>query len=827
MSGTDITIHEAERLERKGRRFVALAVLAAVVIIASAWVGLMAFLGTNSAWGTIDDIQDEWIPDVESMILDLPDISRLSRVYTADEVLLGELTERNSQPIALDDMPNLIIASVLSAEDAEYMQHGGIDYQAVARALINDIGGGPTQGGSTITQQVVKQNFVGTELTLRRKVSEATIAIEMERRYTKEQILEFYLNSIYFGNNAYGVKAAAQEYFGKDLDQLTIAEAAAIPVPIRNPRLYDLRRDSEIPTRARDSVIDQMVENGYITPEEGELAKDEPITTVPSQEFQELAPQVLIAAKETVLNDATYGLGSTFLQRKRALFGCPAEDTECEGGGGLRIVTTVNYELQLQAQAVLQQWFPPGDAGPTGAIAMVDNRTGATVVMASGLEFGDDIEAGQRLYDLATKGRRNPGSSFKPFGLIAALEEGITLNSFWDMTTPQTLDIGIQGAPPWVCNNAGTNEPGIRSLEDALVASTNTVFCQLAVEVGAPKIADVAHRMGVKSPLNENSPAIVLGASAVSPLEMAAAYSTIANYGDKVENYLIDRIEDSDGNIIYQHRVNRTPVLDSALAAAVVNTMQQAVTRGTGGAAYLQRPMGGKTGTHQNYTDVWFVGYLPQYTTSVWVGFPDSQVEMRNITINGVYFARAFGGSVAAPIWRQFMEVVVEDLPVQDFPPDPEGTSVYYQTPREEVPDVLGMDLEDAEEDLFEAGFEVEVEYVNSDEDEDTVVAQDPDAGTRERQGETVTLEVSNGKSPSTIIPDLTGLSRAEVNQRLTQLRNSSGIAFNWIFRERAVINRENANQVRAQFPEPGSAIRASTTVVVRITRYDPDGFTG
>jgi membrane peptidoglycan carboxypeptidase len=814
-----ISIHEAERLERKGRRFIAAAVLAAIAVISSAWFGLLTFLGSNSAWGTLEDLRDQWIPDVSALTLDLPEVSRLSEVYTADGVLLGKLTERNSQPLPLEEMPNLVIGAVLSAEDGDFMEHGGIDYQAVAAALIHDLGGGPTIGGSTLTQQVVKQNFIGTEPTLQRKVAEAAIAIELERRFTKEQILEFYLNSVYFGSNAYGVNAAAQEYFGKALDDLTIAEAAAIPVPIRNPSLYDLRRDSEITVRARNAVIDQMVEEGYITASEGDEAKAEPIETVPHREFQELAPQVLIAAKEAVLNDPQYGLGSTYLQRKRALFGCPADATDCEGGGGLRVFTTVDYGLQQEAQALLQEWFPPGEEGPTGAIAMVDNQTGATVVMASGLEFGDDIEAGQRLYDLATKGRRNPGSAFKPFGLVAALENGITLGSFWDDETPQTLDYG--GIEPWVCANAGTNEPGIRTLEEALIASTNTVFCQLSVEVGPERIVEVAHRMGIRSPLGA-VPAIVLGAQAVSPLEMAAAYSTLANYGRRVDNYLIDRIEDTEGNVIYQHRVERTPALDEALAAAVVNTMEQVISSGTGGAAWLDRPVAGKTGTHENYTDVWFVGFIPQYTASVWVGFPDSQVEMRNITINGVFHSRAFGGSVAAPIWQDFMNIVTVGLPVQDFPPDPEGTAIYYQTPREEIPDLIGEDIEDAEDELRKAGFEPEIEYVNSEEPEGTVVAMDPEPGTRERQGTTVKLEVSNGRSPTTTLPDLVGLTRAQVNATLTALRESSGIEFSWTFRERVMPRPELDGTVEAQWPQAGDPISKETVVIVRILVYEP-----
>ncbi|MDX1690830.1 MAG: transglycosylase domain-containing protein [Acidimicrobiia bacterium] len=822
----DISIHEAERLERRGRRFVAASILAAITIIAASWVGLFAFLTSNSAFGTVEDLREDWIPDVDTMSLDLPDLSRLSELYTADGVLLGKLTERNSQPTPLDEIPNLVIGAVLSAEDAEFMSHGGIDYEAIVRAFVADVRGGPTQGGSTITQQVVKQNFVGNEPTLRRKVAEAAVAVELERRFAKEQILEFYLNSVFFGNNAYGVKAAAQEYFGKDLDQLTIAEAAALPIPIRNPSLYDLRRDSEIPVRARDAVVDQMVDNGYITAEEGEEAKAEPIATTSPQEVQDLAPQVVIAAREQLLNDPRFGLGATFFQRRRALFGCPADDTECEGGGGLRIFTTVDFSLQEQAQAVLQEWFPPGEEGPTGAIAMVDNRTGATVVMASGLEFGDDIEAGQRQYDLATKGRRNPGSSFKPFGLVAALETGIPLNSFWDDSTPQVLDIGIAGAPPWECANAGNNEPGIRTLEAALVSSTNTVFCQVAVEVGAPAIADVAHRLGIDSPINQNSPAIVIGASAVSPLEMASAYSTIANYGQRVENYLIERIEDAEGNVIYQHRVERRPVMNEALMAAVVNTLQQAACCGTGGLSELDdgRPWAGKTGTHENNTDVWFLGMLPQYTTSVWVGYPDEQVPMRRIEINGTFHRQAFGGTVAAPIWKQFMEIVTEDLPVQDFPPDPSGTGVYYATPRVDIPDVTGTDFEEAQEELFGEGLDVDIKLVNSDEPEDTVVAMNPEAGDRVRQGTVIEIEVSNGETPETLMPSLLGQTRDQVNAVLDGLRTETEIEFSWVFQDRPVTDPEIVGQVASTNPEPGATVTKNTRIVVFLNVLDDGG---
>src|SRR3990172_7685078 len=534
------------------------------------------------------------------------------------------------------------------------------------------------------------------------------------------------------------------------------------------------------------------------------------------------ALQVLMAARDTVLNDARYGLGATFLQRKRALFGCPADDTECEGGGGLKIYTTVDFRLQEEARRILQEWFPPGNDLPTRAIAMVDNRTGATAVMSSRLDFGTDLEAGQRQYDLATKGRRNPESAFMPFGLVAALEQGIPLNSYWDFTTPQTLD--FRGIEPWECHNAGTNEPGIRTLEEALYRSTNTVFCQVSIAVGPENIVEVAHRMGIKSPLGVH-PSIVLGSQAVSPLEMASAFSTIANYGLRTERYLIERIEDADGNVVYQHQIEAQQVFEPALMAAVVNTMEKVISIGTGGNAYLGRPQFGKTGTHEAYRDAWYVGGIPQVTTAAWVGYPDAQIEMRNLTVkpdreDRETIPRIFGSSAPAPIWQEFMEIVVADMPVEDFPPDPAGTDVYYATPRISMPDVIGLDFEDATEELLHAGLNVDVKAVNSDEPEGTVVASDPEPGERVRQGTVVEIEVSNGLSPTLVLPDLIGLTRNQADQQLNALRDSTNIAFTWMFEDVAATVETDDGRVQAMVPGPGAAIAENDQIVITVWRY-------
>ena len=464
----DPSIHLIERRERRGRRIASLAFVGVVVVLAAALVGLFGFLEANASFGTIEDLETAYICNPDDYVLEFPAIGRLSEVYTADGVLLGKLKERNSQPTPFDEIPDIVTWAIISAEDGEFYEHRGIDFKAIARAAVLNYQSGNLTGGSTITQQIVKKNFLTDERTIERKICEAVVAARLEEIYTKDQILEFYMNAQFFGENAYGVKAAAQEYFGKELDELTIAEAAAMVVPIRNPSEYDLRDNTETVVDRRNGVIDEMEANGFISTIQARIAKSQRLTPQPHREFEELAPQVIIAAREEILRDPKYGLGKTYSERKRALFGCPASDEECEGGGGLEITVTVDFRLQEEANRILRSWFRDV-TGPTGALAMVDNRTGAVKVMASGLEFGEDLEAGQRPYDLATEGRRQAGSAFKPFALAAALENGsltgnpITLGSYWDFASPQKIQcesICSASGDIWTVFNAGGSNAG-------------------------------------------------------------------------------------------------------------------------------------------------------------------------------------------------------------------------------------------------------------------------------------------------------------------------------------------------------------------------------
>ena len=292
------------------------------------------------------------------------DLSRLSEVYTSDGVLLGKLNERNSQPVPFEDIPDVVKWALLSAEDGGFYDHQGVDFKAIARAALDNVRSGNLIGGSTITQQLVKQNFLTDERTIERKICEAVVAAELERQYTKDQILEFYMNAQFFGANAYGVRAAAQEYWGKDLEDVSIAQAAAMVVPIRNPSFYDLRDNPVGVLARRNDVVDQMADNGFITMAEADEAKQEPLHTIDTESFDQPAPQVLIAAQRELLNDNEnrFGLGATFAERKQAIFGCPANDAGCEGGGGLRVFVTVDFAMQEEANRILRDWFRYDDS---------------------------------------------------------------------------------------------------------------------------------------------------------------------------------------------------------------------------------------------------------------------------------------------------------------------------------------------------------------------------------------------------------------------------------------------------------------------------------
>ncbi|MDE0235018.1 MAG: transglycosylase domain-containing protein, partial [bacterium] len=659
-----------------------LAGLLAIVVITAGWGVLLAFLGVTAVYGVFEEVTGRLDPDVSTIDLTLPDLSRVSRVYASDGELLAELHDgRVSEPLPIAQIPEVVIYAVLAAEDDDFYEHEGVDFTAIARTAVYNFLYQTNLGGSTITQQVAKNHFVGDDVTIERKIREAFVSTDLERTYEKDQILEFYLNSVYFGSGAYGVSTASREFFAKPLEKITLEEAATLAVLIRNPAFYNPRVRPERTRDRRNLIIDQMVENGWAEAEEAETAKNAPLEVAEHVPFRGEADHVVAEVNRQLLYDDRFAfLGDTPEQRKKAIFGCAADNPECQGGGGLRIETTVDLALQREAYRVLEGWLPlpdhqqnvllcqelfPSDplsylesyatehsCAPTGSIVTVDNLTGAVTVMASGLPF-DFIQ-----FDLAIQGRRNPGSSMKPFALLGALERNVSLGTAFP--APPNIEIQcptvcVEDSDIWTVRNVGTRNYGVLTLADATSSSINTVYAQISELIGPAKVAEVAHRLGIQSDLPPVL-SIVLGTGAVSPLEMASAYSNFATNGQWASPYIISRIISADSRILYEHEVVHQSNGDpAAFAAARIPLEKVSTPEGTGSRASIGRPQGGKTGTHQGFRDAWYVGFVPTHTTAVWVGYEHNQIPLENVVIGGEHYRRVYGGSVPAPIWAEFM----------------------------------------------------------------------------------------------------------------------------------------------------------------------------
>ena len=840
-------IHQIEARERRGRWFGALATLLSISLLLSGWVGLFAFLGANSAYGSFEGIKDEWVPNTRSMELTLPDLSRVSRIYAESGEVLAELHDgRNSEPVSYDSVPETVVFAILAAEDSEFFEHEGIDFSAIASAAVDNLLSDRTRGGSTITQQVVKNAFVGSEVSIQRKITEAFVAAEVEKRFPKERILEFYMNSVYFGAGAYGVKTAAEEFYGKELDQLEVHEAATLAVLVRNPSLYNPRRRPELTLERRDEVIREMEENGWITAAQASAAVNEPLGVVDAPLRRGQADHVVAEVKRHLLNDPEFDfLGDTAEERKKAVFGCPADDVACEGGGGLQVFTTIDLELQKKANEILASWLPlppyeqnvqlcrsilPSETdefiakyaethscSPTGAMTMVDNWTGAVKVMASGLPF----EFSQ--FDLAVQGRRNPGSSFKPFGLVAALENGYTMGHTFSGKSPVKIECPFVCAPNgsniWTVSNAGASF-GVIDLTQATYNSVNAVYAQLSLAVGPDKIVDVAKRMGVDESTLDPVLSIVLGSSAVSTKEMANAFSNFATNGLHIDDYVVAKIVNSEGETIYEHEPEATQVADPAIFAAAHRALRVVPVSGTAPRANIGIPQGGKTGTHQSYLDAWFVGYTAQYSTAVWVGYEAQQVPLTNVVINGQNYARVFGGSVPAPIWAEFMGYVHEGLPVVEFPVEPENIEKYLVPPPTTVPSVVGLTVSQAKARLAEAKLNASVVEIASLEPEGTVVNQSVGAGATVRQGSFVTIWVSTGETPVGALPDLSGLTFDDALDLLREFELETGVRITLTQQTISTSDQNLVGKIVETNPPAGAGLEGAAQVVAFIGEF-------
>jgi len=570
----------------------------------------------------------------------MPDITRVytppseaTRIYAANGELIASLFRENRVTVSLDRIPLQVRQAVLAIEDARFYQHRGVDLIGISRAMWHNIRSGEiVEGGSTITQQLARQLFLTQERILSRKLTEMALALEIERRLTKDEILERYLNEIYFGQGAYGIEMASRLYFGKHTPDLTLAEGAMLVGIIRAPSIYTPYRNMGLAKTRQTLVLDRMETLGMITRAQADQARRQLITLKPPS-------AALVGIR------APYFM-SFILPQLLDRFG-----EEQVYRGGLAVYTTMDVDLQALAEKVVRQGLERGQARnlrvSQGALVAIDPRTGHIKAMIGGYDFA------QSQFNRAWQARRQPGSAFKPFIYVTALANGITVDRILE-DTPVTFD--IRGSKPWKPKNYDGRFRGPIPLRQAVEQSINVAAAKMIAELGADRVVEYAKRMGITSPLQPHL-SLALGTSDVTPLEMASAYGVLANQGVRVRPVALLKVIDPDGKVLYEAFPAREVALPEAVAYLMTDVLKGVITRGTGRAAQLGRPAAGKTGTTDDYRNAWFIGFTPQLSTAVWIG-NDDNTPMR----------RVVGGGLPAEIWAGFMKRALAGQPKVDWP---------------------------------------------------------------------------------------------------------------------------------------------------------------
>jgi penicillin-binding protein 1A len=599
--------------------------------------------------------------------------------------------------------------ATVAIEDKNFYEHGALDYEGIARALIKDIeAGAPVQGASTITQQLVRNLYISNpENTIERKLKEARLAVEFDDKHSKEWILKEYLNTAPYGTvegqTAVGAEAAAQTYFSKPAKELNLTEAAMIAGLPQAPSEYNPFLDPKAALKRRNEVLTAMADEGYITEEELREAKTRGLGTDPGKKYQVIKDPFLFDLVQSELIER-YGINTV---RK----------------GGLKAYTTIDPDLQQKAEEAVDNYcyvcYPEG--GPAAGLASVDPETGAIVALAATEGYEDESQ-----FNYAWQAHRQPGSSFKTIVLAAAVKEGIDPGStYYSGASPMTLE--IPGGGTWTVNNSEGDGGSTMSLESATWASVNTIFAQLDLDVGPEDVTEVAKEMGIEAEL-QSVPAEGLGGLGygVTPLEMANAYATLANGGVHHDATAVSRVEFRDGKVDNFEKDPGERVFTEGQAYEVTRILEGVITQGTGaGYTYMGcSDAAGKTGTSEELSDAWFVGYTPLFSTAVWVGHPTS----REYT--------GYGGPTAGPIWANFMSSAHE------------GNCPEFETPSS-LPELDGLDSDHTSESGYES-YEGEEEF-GSEEEEETEEPKDKDEpqGEEAAEEETPTPEPEPAPAPT------------------------------------------------------------------------------
>jgi penicillin-binding protein 1A len=567
-------------------------------------------------------------------------IGENSFVYAADGSVLGSIpAEHNRQPVPLKQINPWMAKATIAVEDRRFYQHGGVDYEGILRAAWRDLNKGKVvEGGSTITQQLVRNLYISRERTFERKIKEACLAIKLSRNWSKDRILAAWMNQVYFGNHAYGVEAAAQTYFSKPARKLTMMESALLAGLPQAPSLYDPVLHPDDAFERRGEVLEALYANHDISYDQLQSAlTDRSLHLKPGRLYTRIRePYFFSFVRDQLI--AKYGVQTV-------------------QSGGLRVYTTIDPAFQRAAQDAIRQTLNEKN-DPAAALVSINPANGAIRAMTA-------VYPGRKKnqFNLVAQARRQAGSTFKTFALTAAVNQGINPATSTYVSAPfhYQPDPSI---PAWDVSTYSHTYSGTITIQQATLQSDNTVYAQLTLDVGPENVAAMAHGLGIRSPL-QPVPSIGLGANAVSPLDMASAYATLAAGGIYSEPMAIRRVilpnGKEDDKAGWGKPVRRR-VIPDGVAYTVTKILEQNVLYGTGTRANFGRPAAGKTGTTDDHADAWFCGYLPNLEATVWVGYPQAEIPMENV--HGIAVA---GGSFPAEIWRLFMERAVRYTHPQDF----------------------------------------------------------------------------------------------------------------------------------------------------------------
>ena len=714
--------------------------------------------------------------------LQFPPNAAPSRIVDSDGRLITTLAEENRQSVPLSQMSVVAQQAIVAIEDARFWSHRGVDPRAIGRAAqANAAADEIAEGGSTITQQYVKNAYLDNERTISRKVEEATLALALERAYSKDLILEQYLNTIYFGGGAYGIEAASQAFFGIPAAQVQLHQAALLAGIVQAPGRYDPRKHPDEAKLRRDLVLDRMEEQGYITPEQQLAASALPlgVTEAPPPEAVHYPAAHFVEEVKRWLLVESDALGENQAERYDNLL-----------RGGLTITTTVDLELQAKAEEAVREVLPGQGSDsrmPDAALTSIEPATGFVRAMVGGRDFFGTHDYAK--LNLSTGAGRQTGSAFKPIVLATALANGVPLDKRYDAPGSATFKTS---AGPWNVKGGGI---GSGTLAECTIVSSNTCYANIILDdaVGPERAVEMAQRLGIVHTELGAWPSAVLGSNNATVLDMASAYSSFANGGMHVPPVYVTKIERADGTVLYEHRQTQTKALEPEVARQVNDILPLVITapNGTGNDANIGRPAGGKTGSSQNNVDGWFCGYTPQLATAVWVGFSQPRVG-RDGVARPVSMTppntriTVFGGTYPARIWAAFMSRAhdgVEVLPLNPPIPPPTTTTAPPQDPailtqvtqpgRSEIPDVLEMTRDEASAALGKAGFSARFAETpaTGDAPPGRVVAQSPAPGATSRSGSEVWLEVTVGSPASeTPVPDLRGYGAGQAREELERL---------------------------------------------------------